>query len=96
MVLISLLSLEMTSEVLTDSEDLLHQLSAELGLGTLLEDPGPSQVSYFTDKSSLWFIVSLGVGDPDFFSGSEFVIFAGSTVDPALFLNIVHNSIDLN
>jgi hypothetical protein len=35
----------MTSEVLADNEDLLHQLSAELGLGALLQDPGPAQVS---------------------------------------------------
>jgi hypothetical protein len=37
--------LDMTSEVLADNEDLLHQLSAELGLGALLQDPGPAQVS---------------------------------------------------
>ncbi len=39
------LCLDMTSEVLADNEDLLHQLSAELGLGALLQDPGPAQVS---------------------------------------------------
>jgi hypothetical protein len=35
----------MTAEVLTDNEDLLHQLSTELDLGHLLEDPGPAQVN---------------------------------------------------
>ena len=43
----------MTSEVLTDSEDLLHQLSAELGLGSLLDEPAHHQVSHTTSFTLL-------------------------------------------
>jgi len=37
------IDMDMTSEVLNDNEDLLHQLSAELGLPSLLDTQEPSQ-----------------------------------------------------
>lgn len=47
---------DMTSEVLADNEDLLHQLSAELGLGTFLEDPGPAQDHMDLERMSSGFL----------------------------------------